>query len=168
MYKREKTRKFNFGKVDGYRNGKRTCVVEVEITLGEDRDGKPTFSASGDVWNNLHTDTIQGGQCLEELNKYPSVRQNKVFKEILDLWRKYHLNDLTPGTPEQMKCLAEHKDEIDESLGFYLKELKVLEKYAWDVVQYKGKPYKYGSGWLTTEIPEADLERIKALFEVEK
>lgn len=155
---------FNFGKVDGYGNGRKTCAVEVEIRLGEDRDGKPTFSASADVWNNLHTDTIMGGQCLDELVKYPSIGNNKIFNEILDLWHKYHLNDLTPGTPEQMSCLAEHKNEIDETLGFYTKELKLLEKYGLDVVEYKGKPYKYGTAWLTTEIPQADLQRIQALF----
>lgn len=161
-----KTKRFHFGKVDGYKNGRRTCAVEVEITLGEDQDGKPTFSASCDVWNNLHTDIIMGGQCLDELNdRFPSIRNNKTFKEILDLWHKYHLNDLTPGTPEQMNCIREHKGEIDESLGFYTKELKLLEKYGLDVVEHNGKPYKYGTAWLTTEIPQADLQRIQALFE---
>lgn len=165
----ERARNFNFGKVDGYGNGRKTCAVEVEITLGEDRDGKPTFSASADVWNNLHTDIIMGGQCLDELNeRFYKIRHNSKFKEILDLWHKYHLNDLTPGTPEQMACIRVHKDEIDESLGFYTKELKLLEKYGLDVVEYKGKPYKYGTAWLTTEIPEADLQRIKALFEIQQ
>ena len=33
---------------------------------------------------------------------------------------------------------------------------------------YEGKPYKYGAAWLTTEIPEPDKARIRALLGITK
>ena len=48
----------------------------------------------------------------------------------------------------------------------YLEACQYLDEQGLLVVDYKGKPYKYGSGWLTTPIPEEDLNRILKLLEV--
>jgi len=159
---------FNFGKIDFNGCGRRINLVTVEVNLKEDKDGKPVFTASGDVWNSRHTDIIMGGQCLDDLEEFSKDFQNNeknIFGEILDLWHKWHLNDLTPGTPEQMACIKEHKDEIDESLGFYEKEKALLEKYNLECVEWNGKPYHYGTAWITRDIDPQDLKRIKALFD---
>jgi glycosyltransferase involved in cell wall biosynthesis len=43
-------------------------------------------------------------------------------------------------------------------------ELNLLKKYGLDIVEYNGKPYKYGTAWIYREIPAEDLNAIKNLF----
>ena len=119
----------------------------------------PSFSVSGDV-----DEYGIAGQILNTLYDVTSLRENPQFLEIYDLWSKYHLNDLTPGTPEQMDALA--KIPNLSSACQYLEACQYLDEQGLLVVDYKGKPYKYGSGWLTTPIPEEDLNRILKLLEV--
>lgn len=155
-------RTISFGKIDGYGNGKKSHEVTIEISLDENDPQKPKFTVCGNVWNIRGTDIIMGGQCLDSL--LPYFKDNKLFVEIHRLWKNYHLNDLKPGTPEQMKCIEDHKDEIDENDGWYYKELNLLKKYGLDVVLVDGEPYKYGSGWLYSEIPQKELETIKKII----
>lgn len=155
-------RKISFGKIDGYGNGEKTCEVTIEISLDENDPKKPKFSVRGNVWNDRGTDIIMCGQCLDNL--LPYFKGDKLFVEIYRLWKNYHLNDLKPGTPEQMKCIEAHKAEIDENDGWYHKELNLLKKYDLDVVLVDGEPYKYGSGLIYSQIPQKDLETIKKII----
>lgn len=148
----------DFGKIDFNSVGRKINRVTVDVELRNEM----FFSVCADVWNSKKTDCIVGGQCLDDI--YPFLKDNKLFKEIYRLWKSYHLNDLKPGTPEQMECIKNHKDEIDESLGFYEKELSLLRKYNLDVVEYEGQPYKYGTKWLYQPIPEEDLNLIKNII----
>lgn len=90
-------KKFTFGKISAYNNaGRKDNLVEVEIRLEEKEEGKPVFTASATVWNRLQTDCVMGGQCLDTLQEqYGNQLENKLlFKQIYELWKKYHLNDL--------------------------------------------------------------------------
>lgn len=93
---------YQFGKIDYYGNGRKTCLVEVEIELKPTDKGEE-FTASGNVWNNLHTDIIIGGQCIDDIwDEYGTQLQNrKLYKEIMDLWKKYHLNGMNAGCIHQ-------------------------------------------------------------------
>lgn len=149
----------SFGKVDGYKIGKRNCEVTLEVELRKDKEGRPVFSACGNLWNNLHTDIIWGGQCIDDLaNEFPSLRRNKLYMEILDLWKKHHLNDMNAGTPEQEEAVEwyrKHNGSYDYTkVCDYLKEKGLYE------VDLNGEKYRYGSSWLYREIPEGDLRRI--------
>jgi len=154
---------FCFGKVDFYGSGRKVNAVEVEAELRHNKDGKPVFSACGKIWNARHTGIICCGQCLDTIAEYVKT---PTFKKIHRLWKLHSLNGLKAGTPRQMACIRDHKDEINESLGFYDKELDLLERYGlvYDTLE-DGTQYKYGSAWLTAEIPQNDLEEIKSLFE---
>ena len=156
----EKT--FNFGKIDFNGIGRRINAVEVTISLNY-KNGEPVFTASGSIWNSTHTDIVCCGQCLYEIAEFV---KDETFKKIPRLWKLHHLNDLNAGTPRQMACIKEHKSEINESLGFYNKELDLLERYGlvYDTLD-DGTQYKYGSGWLYREIPQNDLEEINGLLE---
>ena len=155
-------KKFSFGKI-AYRNPNvRNNEVTVDIEWKPNSKGKMVFSASGDVWNNIHTDIYCGGQCLDTLNDFPEIRANPTFQKIYRLWKLYHLNDMHAGTVEQEKALKEHfgahADYYDACN--YLQSINLL------VVPnpYTGKPYKYGSGWLYREIPEEDVKIIEELL----
>lgn len=154
----EKT--ISFGKI-AYQSKNKINEVTIELELCETKEG-PVFSASCNVWNSRHTRIVMGGQCLDDVQPY--MGGNSLFGEIVDLWKKHHLNDMEPGTPEQMQCIKDHKDEINENDGWYTKELNLLKKYNMDVVEWQGKPYKYGTGWIYRPIPEPDLSRIKEII----
>ena len=87
-------KKLFFGKVDGYNIGKRSCAVELEAGYREFLNQKPYFTVCGNLWNNLHTDIIQGGQCIDSLYKgYPELHNGK-YEVIMSLWKKNHLKSI--------------------------------------------------------------------------
>lgn len=148
--------------------------VEVELELTDDN----CFSAIAYVWNENHSDTYMIGQCFDDLKEIPEVGELPIFKEIYDLWKKYHLNNLHAGTKEQEDILKEavKTRELEEYGANYKEKCDYLEskdmlydkKYLVEKKQADGTikrvPYKYGTGWLKEEIPEGDLLRIKSLI----
>jgi hypothetical protein len=106
--------------------------VTVGITIN---DGK--FSMSGDMGRSC-------GQIYDSIE--PATESQK---DLLDLWKKYHLNDMKAGTPRQM--------ELVKGLP-YVEACAVLEREnLLEDILPDGKEYIYGSGWLTEELPE-DIE----------
>lgn len=80
----KKTVKF----IDANRNRFR---VDIEIKTAS--TGKARFSMSGE----------HGGSCGQCQDSIKPANENQQL--LLDLWNKYHLNDMQPGTPAQMEAL---------------------------------------------------------------
>lgn len=158
---KENNTTFNFGKIDFYGTGRKINAVEVEVNLKEYADSTYSFTVSGYIYNARRTDIIMGGQCLDDEAFVKLAAENKLLKELIRLWEAYHLNDLHAGTPEQEKALNEvnlrRASDYDKACD-YLKSIGLYE------VEYKGKPYRYGSGWINYLIPQDDLEKIYQLF----
>lgn len=176
---------FNFDKIDYMDRGRKDCAVEVTIELREkggkevfDKNGNLTgkycnkyieFSASGNIWNSRHTDIYSGGQNLDEIAEYIKT---PLFQKIYIFWKKYHLNSMHAGTPEQEEAIA--KWEAKGNAYDYTKACEMLKNCGLyevplnnDLIGTRkadGLPYKYGSGWVIFPIPENDLAEIKALF----
>lgn len=91
---------FNFGKV-AYNGKSKYNQVTLEVKLRV--DNKVTFSASGEVWNRLHSDILMGGQCIDDIyNDFKHELSNiSLYKNIMGLWRKWHLNDMHPDCIHQ-------------------------------------------------------------------
>ncbi|MGX3045797.1 hypothetical protein [Helicobacter sp. T3_23-1056] len=162
---KEKEQKFSFGKFDFYGNGKKSNEFEVVVSLVEMSDGSKRFSASGKVWNHIHTDIICGGQMLDNEKLLDLEANNKLFREIKRLWKLYHLNDMHAGTPKQEKALAEEYERTKKRLD-YAEACAFLESKGLLIDEHNGVPYKYGTQWLTETIPEEDLKKIYALLEL--
>ena len=146
---------FEFGKIDYYGRGRKINKVTVEMELKESDNG-PVFTVCGDIWNNRMTDCICGGQCLDTIKEY--LPHNKLFLEIHDLWKKYHLNDMNAGKEKQTAAV---KDWLAQGNRFdYTEVCKYLESIG---LLYEDG-YKYGSGWIYRAIPEQDLKRINELM----
>ena len=101
-------------KVDGYGNGRKCCAAQVdaEWRLDSKDDGATfywEFSACGAIWNNTHTDHISGGQNLDTMDKFANIHAVPEFREVYDLWNKYHLNGMTAGSPAQIAAAKEFK-----------------------------------------------------------
>lgn len=158
-------RTIEFGKI-AYYGSRKINAVSVDIELRErEHDGEKyeEFSVCGSIWNAHKTDHVCGGQCLDEIAQYVKA---PLFKEIYRLWKLYHLNGMHAGTEEQDAAIDEWKAQGNEydykKVCDYLKEIGLYE------VEYNGKPYRYGTGWLHREIPEDDLKRIKEIILEEK
>lgn len=160
--------KIEFGKYAVYGHQKRNmCDVEMELRV---IGGEPTFTMKGvytgkytprrlefavcdNVWNDLHTDIVMSGQCLDDM----PVKE-PLFCEIRELWHKYHLNTLHAGTPRQEYMVRKWESAGNrydyKAVCEYLDSIG-LRKTIWD-----GKDYEYGHGWLYFPIPRKDLKRI--------
>ena len=135
--------KASFGKIDYYGNGRKSNEVEIEMQL---KDG--VFTASGSIKNARGTDSISGGQNIDEIADM--MKGNKDVQEIRDLWHKYHLNDMHAGTEKQEEALEKkfggvNANKYDEQVA-YLKSIDL----------YEDNGYRFGSGWLKREIPDDD------------
>ena len=117
--------------------------VRIEVNLTD--DGVFTASCAGPV--------IYYGQCLDIAQKELNI-QNPVFKEIIRLWKLYHLNDMHAGDRVQEEVLKQCKDTSYKARCKFLDERGLLI--------HNG--YKYGTAWLKYDIPTDDLNKIKKLL----
>lgn len=160
-----KTR-LNFGKIDYNDKNRKVNEVVVEMELKENKEGQKCFSASAAVYNSRHTNWEMGGQCLDDIQALVErdTPYGAEYGEIVRLWQAYHLNDSHAGTPEQEKALKEaglngFAAQYDECCE-YLKGIGLYE-----VALPDGSLYKFGTGWLTEEIPERDLQEIEDIIQ---
>ena len=156
---------FNLGKIDYLNNGKKNCPVEIDLDFDDKR-----LSICGTVWNHIKSDCYTAGQCLDDLKEY--FPNDKIFNEIYLLWKKYHLNDMQAGSPAQMQYLDSLTATPDnlESTNLYksydwtceqLKQADLLDDKSYF---YNGKPYRYGSAWLSKIVPDEVKQQIKDLI----
>lgn len=78
------------------------------------------FTATGEIWNATETESLCGGQCLDEIKKHGGGRG---FTKVYVLWRCFHLVHRKDMTPEQVEYI---NSVIDEAVaaGGKLKEVK--------------------------------------------
>lgn len=151
----------NFGKIDFYGRGRKVNLVTVNLELTETKKGLE-FTASATVWNSTKTDCVMAGQCLDTLYNDFKLKNNKLFKKIHELWKKYHLNGMHAGTKKQEDALKSTKWG-GVNANYYKEQCEFLD--ALNLLVDNG--YKYGTGWLLEEIPSDDLEVIKSIIEGE-
>lgn len=90
-----------------------------------------------------------------EINLAPGWTLRTVNR-FLDIWRRWHLNDMVAGSPAQMEWLrsnpvtATYPESHYEKVGSALAEAGLNPD---PNHTHNGKPYKYGSAWLREEVP---------------
>ena len=85
--------------------------------------------------------------------------------------KKYHLNGMNAGTPEQEAAIEEWKqagNRYDYTAACeYLKECGLYEvNFTGKTVGrvYNNEPYKYGHGWVIEELPPEVITRITEII----
>ena len=178
------SKKIEFGKYDffGCGRNRNDCDVTIELRKrgGEDVfriiNGKREYTGEktpeyvelaicGEVWNNLHTKIVSGGQNLDEMAK---VIDDPKFQKIHEIWKKWHLNGTHAGTPEQEEVIEEW---LKDGLKYdYDRVCELLKECGLYEVEYTGKtvgryydhePIKYGHAWIIKELPEDVIEFVK-------
>ena len=67
--------------------------AKISIRINRER-----FSISGECNGSM-------GQCLDEITP-----RTKAQKDLIQLWKEFHLNDMNPGTEKQTEILKKCKD----------------------------------------------------------
>lgn len=161
MKQKIQKRTFYFGHIGYFSRKVKNNLVEVEIVL-ERNKGKKCFTAHAGIWNCRKTDYVAVGQMFNEPILGDIEDRYVLFRIIKSMWRKYHLNNLHAGTIAQEKALKNRRGRRTfESDCEFLKS-KGLYK-----VDYKGKKYHYGSGWIYQPIPKEDLKKIEYILNTE-
>ena len=139
------------GKVDGYGIGKQSCAAEITVTIRKEMHCKRTIyhtpvdeyftlSIVGSIWNHMHTDWISGGQNYDHLLSLR--RGSHKLRRIVDVWKRWHLNDLKAGCSHQQT--GKYSDAGISS----------------QVCPVTG--YKYGRAWLVELLPQSIIEEVKS------
>ena len=156
-------------KVDATGNGIKDNAIEIKWELYENSRGETCFTMSGTIWNRLKTDCISAGQNIDTIRKLTMF--NPIVKEMYQVWKEYHLNDMQAGSPRQegfklamkyMGKLTNYDNLVDALLA---NDLYVDWSYVNPNTGELG--YKYGSAWLTKEIPEQVIEMIQGWSDLE-
>lgn len=139
-------KEITFGKVAASGGKVKRNLVTLELELKNAEKDKPVFSVCGNVWNHLHTDIIQGGQCVDSIwEEYGKQLKNQVlYKEILRLWIKWHLNDM------HAECI--HQQAVGMTWKFNPRAKCAI--CGWEL----------GKGWDYRAINPADLRRMKEII----
>ena len=170
--------KITIGRVEGEVFGyKRSLLVDLEIRLNTEKRRKldinlkrvnktKDLAISGNVWNIKKTDIIMGGQINEEIREWLKkdrfkelyISKKKLLK-ILDIWDRWHLNDLHAGTKKQEEAVKEWRKKNKISGWAYEREVKYLKS----IGLYEDRGYKYGKEWLYEPLPNEVIKFINNL-----
>jgi len=124
-------------------------LFDLEISLTIDKqDGTQKFSISGHGNGG-------GGQVVDDIKP-----TNNPQEELVELWKKYHLNDMHAGTEKQEEKLNEK-----DNMGDYTKQCEYLKSFDHDgnpIPAYKSKEIEQQQNRLKKEIDDIK-EELKTL-----
>jgi len=121
------------------KNGK----LSITGVHGPKRNGD-AFGPCGQIrLEKLDFDSFSDGWTQERLNMFAGV------------WKRFHLNDVNAGSPAQEFYLQNNL--IKDQSNHYERACEALESAGLNPDPYyihNGKPYSYGSAWISTDLPE--------------
>ena len=77
------------------------------------------------------------------------------FNFIMDIWYKYHLNELQSGTKKQIDFINDYENKNNIKLA-YSQKVRLLK----DNNIYDDRGIKYGYVWLAKQIPNDIIQKI--------
>ena len=133
------------------------------------------LSISGEIGRNCFgqiQDELQAHLDNDSLHLSKFIDKDSV-QEFLNIWDKWHLNNLTPGSPRQekfVKNFAKEAKQTNPRWGYDYDEICSALKEADLLIDkeyiHNGKEYRYGSAWLFKEVPADALEFLQSLPDV--
>lgn len=125
---------------------------------GPKRNGD-TFGSCGQIrLEALDFNSFDTGWTQERVNMFASI------------WKRFHLNDMKAGSPAQEFYLQ--NNPIEDPLNYFDAASEALESAGLNPDPYytihNGKPYKYGTTWLSMDVPEWALQWLHDLPQTER
>lgn len=112
-------------------------------------------------FNQLHNDRRYADLKMPDDINYTDAWDSLAWVMLLNVWSKYHLNDMTPG------CV--HQEKLKKSLKSFLgNEFFNADNYSrvMEISEFKQcsvDGYCYGSAWKRTEIPANIISFLESL-----
>lgn len=136
-----------------------------DIELSKDKATTKDYDTLQDI-ENFYTLSICGttrkdGCCCQmqdEIIKYKNrVKKEDInkFNFIMDIWYKYHLNELQSGTKKQIDFINDYENKNNIKLA-YSQKVRLLK----DNNIYDDRGIKYGYVWLAKQIPNDIIQKI--------
>lgn len=100
------------------------------------------------------------------ITQYATAWDKNLEDKFLNVWGKYHLNDMIPGSPAQMQYLEENPVSAIYPESRYEKACAVLTAAGLNPdpgFLHNGKPYSYGHAWLRIDVPDSVVNFLQAL-----
>lgn len=115
---------------------------------------------------------LPGGNCLGSCGQIntdwaPIVNYAKswtpsMVERFLDIWDRWHLNDMRAGTPEQMDYVRNYRKH--HAMANYDEICNALKNAGlYEVVRADGTLYKYGHAWILEPIPADVVQFLEGL-----
>ena len=158
--------RLDIGRIKGEQFGyKRSLKVDLEIRLSDTKKGK-TLSICGNIWNMSQTDIVTGGQIRETLqyalnhNEFKTLDITKTgLRTILNLWERWHLNDMNSGCEYQRTLIPGIEEEKGKEFFYAGNYTEVVKLPDFEECPICG--YTYGSAWMFEKLPEYVVEYIE-------
>jgi hypothetical protein len=149
------------GKADWHGVGRQTHPCTLELSW----DGS-SFTACASVWLPSRRDITAIGQILEEVCAlFP---KDKRAQRVLAIWRDWHLNDMTAGSPAQEAWLKANPVSAVYPESHFTKAREALARAGLNpdpsYMHNREQPYSYGSAWLKRDIPADVVAEIEDLM----
>lgn len=99
-----------------------------------------------------------------EIKQYAPGFDRETELRLREIWDQWHLNDMRASSPAQTAYLK--ANPIDDRLDYYTKACAALTAAGLNPdpgYLRDGKPYCYGSAWLSVEVPEDVLVWLQSL-----
>ena len=132
-------------------------AVEIEYLLTK----CGCFTASGGYWNRWRTDYTSCGQVLDMiLIDFP---RSIIVQRVHKVWKEWHLNNLTAGSPAQEEEVAKWKAEGNPytyaNAAEHLKKVGLNPDHSF---LHKGEVYSYGHAWIKRTLPKSIIREIQS------
>jgi len=101
---------------------------------------------------------------ISSMNFAPGWDAEKL-KDLLAIWKDYHLNDMNAGSARQEAALKDCADSGYEARRKFLEERGLLFD---DEHIIDEKPYEYGTSWIRRDVPQDVLRRLSQLVDSSK
>lgn len=89
--------------------------------------------------------------------------------QFRSIWKAWHLNDMQAGSPAQTAHLKAHPvTDRTDPFGKACESLKAAGLQPDPSFAHNGKPYSYGSTWLSVDVPEDALQFLQSLPDADK
>jgi len=137
-----------------------------KITISEDKDMERKMLSICGVEGPKANGDCKGscGQIHDSIliNTFADGWDSEKLAKFINVWEKWHLNDMNAGTPKQKKAIEEWEKNNRYDFEEACKHLTKIGVY---VDKHNGENYRYGTQWLYEEIPTEVLEFLENLPE---
>jgi hypothetical protein len=140
----------------GFHGGK---IFRVEVSLTRKEQG-PALSIQGMIGRN-HAGQIQDSIDMEKVEFLNGWDAHKLGM-LIQVWNRWHNNDLRTGSPAQMQHLRSVKELTGEKLewGPACASLRAAGLYVDEHFRWGDDTtgFRYGSAWVYEPLPESVIE----------